>query len=232
MITYMYTFTYDEQLQISGCEEHKTSNDESEGFKYDDPGAQDGHVSREKAISSSSVRTYAIAEKYGIPSLKTLAQDKFGAWLEVNWFSDHCPTVIQEAFETTPMEEKGLRDVVARVLARNVRGIVDKPTWQPVLAQHGQLTLLILSQYSLPQLGMQFKLTTDISQLQSQVSSLTQTKSQEAQARSTVTQNLQALRDLLQKNDKCRHCHVPFNAYVEAKDPPVLRCSVCQTKHR
>ncbi|KAF2264147.1 hypothetical protein CC78DRAFT_247632 [Lojkania enalia] len=57
-------------------------------------------------------KVYAIAERYGIPGLKSLARKKFAQQLELHFGSSEFPEACQEAYETTVDTDRGLRDVI------------------------------------------------------------------------------------------------------------------------
>ncbi|TID13050.1 hypothetical protein E6O75_ATG09999 [Venturia nashicola] len=57
-------------------------------------------------------KVYAIAEKYGIQGLKTMAKNKFSAQMAYHWDSPEVPLAIQEVYETTVDSDRGLRDVI------------------------------------------------------------------------------------------------------------------------
>lgn len=54
---------------------------------------------------------YQIADKYDIDSLKEHAAKKFGAALDVGWPMDDFPLAITVAYTTSPLEDRGLRDL-------------------------------------------------------------------------------------------------------------------------
>ncbi|PVH95408.1 hypothetical protein DM02DRAFT_537435 [Periconia macrospinosa] len=57
-------------------------------------------------------KVYAIAEKYGVAGLKTLAQNKFAQQMELHLDSDELPEACQEAYESTVDTDRGLRNIV------------------------------------------------------------------------------------------------------------------------
>lgn len=65
-----------------------------------------------KAHLVTHAKVYAIAEKYGIAGLKTLARKKFAHQIELHIASDELPEACQEAYETTVDTDRGLRDIV------------------------------------------------------------------------------------------------------------------------
>ncbi|KAJ9645808.1 hypothetical protein H2201_003612 [Coniosporium apollinis] len=59
-------------------------------------------------------KMYAIAEKYGIKGLKSLARSKFSTQIEQHWSSAELPETIQDVYETTVDSDRGLRDIVVQ----------------------------------------------------------------------------------------------------------------------
>ncbi|KAF1994640.1 hypothetical protein P154DRAFT_367263 [Amniculicola lignicola CBS 123094] len=72
----------------------------------------DAEADIEKPHLVTHAKVYAIAEKYGIPGLKSLARKKFAHQIEMHFASPELPEACQEAYETTVDSDRGLRDVV------------------------------------------------------------------------------------------------------------------------
>lgn len=66
----------------------------------------------QKPYLMTHTKVYAIAEKYGITGLKTLARSKFASQLKVHRDSSELPEALQEVYETTVDSDRGLRDIV------------------------------------------------------------------------------------------------------------------------
>ncbi|KAF2679206.1 hypothetical protein K458DRAFT_119023 [Lentithecium fluviatile CBS 122367] len=66
----------------------------------------------EKPHLITHAKVYAIAEKYGISGLKTLARKKFAHQIEAHLGSEELPEACQEAYESTVDTDRGLRDVI------------------------------------------------------------------------------------------------------------------------
>ncbi|KAF2868100.1 hypothetical protein BDV95DRAFT_157794 [Massariosphaeria phaeospora] len=69
-------------------------------------------VDVEKPYLVTHAKVYAIAEKYGISGLKSLARKKFAHQLELHLDSAEFPEACQEAYETTIDTDRGLRDIL------------------------------------------------------------------------------------------------------------------------
>lgn len=66
----------------------------------------------QKSHLITHAKVYAIAEKYGVSGLKTLAQDKFAQQIELHLDSHDLPEACQEAYESTVDTDRGLRNIV------------------------------------------------------------------------------------------------------------------------
>lgn len=60
------------------------------------------------------IGAYQIADKYDVPNLKEYAKDIFGTLVMIFWDLDDFPAAIAEAYRTTPMSDKGLREPLVR----------------------------------------------------------------------------------------------------------------------
>jgi hypothetical protein len=84
--------------------------------EHDDEDSDAASVDLEPNFSGAHLtihaKVYAIAEKYGIQALKSLAKKKFAIQMAYHWESAEFPEAIQEAYETTVDSDRGLRDVV------------------------------------------------------------------------------------------------------------------------
>lgn len=81
------------------------SDSESDYEEYEDYEDDDSHL-------LAHTRVYALAEKYDIPALKTLAKAKFEMSLACFYDSPQFPDAIEEVYYSTIDSDRGLRDVV------------------------------------------------------------------------------------------------------------------------
>lgn len=58
---------------------------------------------------------YSLAEKYMMHSLKQLSMEKFRVAIETGWTMDDFPLAVAEAYNSTPEDDRGLRDLVVEV---------------------------------------------------------------------------------------------------------------------
>lgn len=73
----------------------------------------------EKAHLVIHAKVYAIAEKYDIAGLKSLAQSKFAQQLQSHIDSPEFSEACQEAYESTFHTDRGLRDVIIQAFRTN-----------------------------------------------------------------------------------------------------------------
>ncbi|CAI6311217.1 unnamed protein product [Periconia digitata] len=76
-------------------------------------------VDAEKPHLITHAKVYAIAEKYGVTGLKSLAQKKFAQQIELHLDSDELPEACQEAYESTVDTDRGLRNIVIQAFRTN-----------------------------------------------------------------------------------------------------------------
>ncbi|KAJ4367857.1 hypothetical protein N0V86_009696 [Didymella sp. IMI 355093] len=73
----------------------------------------------ESAHLVTHAKVYAIAEKYGIAGLKSLARNKFSYQISMHLSSPEFADACQEAYESTFHTDRGLRDVIIQTFRAN-----------------------------------------------------------------------------------------------------------------
>jgi len=145
----MYTFDYkDEQHpdhESNGC--FSVSSEETMENAIGENQGTSNHGENQPALFSS-VRVYAIAEKYGILHLKELARERFCNWAEDSWAHEDFSDIIREIFESTPKHDRGLRDVVIRIVAMHADILIQKDQFRHLIEDFGDLGLGVLCQLS------------------------------------------------------------------------------------
>ncbi|SCO91198.1 uncharacterized protein FRV6_15326 [Fusarium oxysporum] len=63
---------------------------------------------------------YQIADKYDIPALKAQSKNKFDVAVTTGWSMDDFPLAITVVYESTPPEDRGLRDLVVQTARKNI----------------------------------------------------------------------------------------------------------------
>jgi hypothetical protein len=159
MISYMYTFDYkDEEYGHSESTVSSTSSNDETAETMDDehqipPEAaadtqEDSTSTRgeNQPTSFSSVRVYALADKYDISPLKELARQKFCNWAENNWACEDFSAIARESFESTPKDDRGLRDVIIQLVAKHAEIFIQKDGLRQLIEDIGDLGLGVLCQ--------------------------------------------------------------------------------------
>lgn len=80
---------------------------------YDDNEFEDEDVAESDLVTHA--RVYAAAEKYGIPGLKALAQQKFEIQVASRWNDVDFLDAMEEVYASTVDSDRGLRNVVVHV---------------------------------------------------------------------------------------------------------------------
>jgi hypothetical protein len=80
-------------------------------------------------------RVYSIAEKYDALTLKQSAQEKFKTAVGTGWGMDDFPQVIREVYKSTPPNDRGLRDVVAKVAHEHIQDLLKKSDFHVALEE-------------------------------------------------------------------------------------------------
>jgi len=63
---------------------------------------------------------YQIADKYDIPALKAESKNKFNVAVTTGWSMDDFPLAITVVYESTPPEDRGLRDLVVETARKSI----------------------------------------------------------------------------------------------------------------
>lgn len=147
LLSYLYTLDYDDGSQPE--EDERSSLAESTGTGTPDAedieattgspvdGNEDNDVRANHSESAPqiedspgqgrsslmvNVQVYAMADKFDIVELKSLAKEKFSKCAQ-GWPLPDFPSVVHEALTSTPESDRGLRDILRRILAEHVEDI-------------------------------------------------------------------------------------------------------------
>ncbi|KAF4987980.1 hypothetical protein FGRMN_10028 [Fusarium graminum] len=71
-------------------------------------------------------QVYQIADKYGFSALKEYAKSKFGTAIKTGWSMDDFAVSIDIVYTTTPLEDRGLRDLLVETATLNLDELVAK----------------------------------------------------------------------------------------------------------
>src|SRR5436190_5739084 len=113
MISFIYTLDYDDEERVTSkpvTSEPVTSEPQNRTCAGQ-ARARLLPTSAQNPALFSSIRIYAVAEKYGIKDLKQLAQSRFSTWASNNWNHSEFLMMVQEVYGSTPSSDRGLRDI-------------------------------------------------------------------------------------------------------------------------
>jgi len=112
------------------------ADDGSDYESYD----EDEEMSEDSSHLLLHTRVYALAEKYDIPALKSLARTKFETAMACNYDSPDLPEAIEEVYCSTLDSDRGLRDIVLN-LFRCHEQLVHMPDIFTVIKELPTLTM-------------------------------------------------------------------------------------------
>ncbi len=92
----------------------------------------------------ANISVYATADKYDIPALKDLAEDKFKALALGVWPHKDFSTVIHEVFESTPSSDDGLRAIVTKVCIKHITDMLNEDQYTTILQTTPPLTFALM----------------------------------------------------------------------------------------
>lgn len=82
-----------------------------------------------------NAKVYGIADKYDVATLKLQAKEKFKQAAETRWRMDDFPHAITEVYSSTPATDRGLRDMVIRVVCGHIDVFLEKQEFNDVLEE-------------------------------------------------------------------------------------------------
>ncbi|OBS22615.1 hypothetical protein FPOA_08951 [Fusarium poae] len=65
-------------------------------------------------------QVYQIADKYDIPALKAHSKEKFASAVAAGWNMDDFPLSVSVVYDSTPQEDRGLRDLAVEISRKNI----------------------------------------------------------------------------------------------------------------
>ncbi|RGP69558.1 n-carbamoyl-l-amino acid hydrolase [Fusarium sporotrichioides] len=96
------------------------------------------------ACDSSSMvfnaQVYQIADKYDIPALKTYSKNKFASAITFGWNTDDFPGAVSLICDTTPLEDRGLRDLVVDITWKNIDKLIGRDGFCELLRKTADFT--------------------------------------------------------------------------------------------
>ncbi|KAL2150556.1 hypothetical protein VTH82DRAFT_7119 [Thermothelomyces myriococcoides] len=89
-----------------------------------------------------SLRVYVMADKFGVPTLKLLARDRFYRAAELSWTKcERFPEVVDELYTTTPETDVAMREIVCRLVGFNIMDDEQRARMEPVMRKHGDFAV-------------------------------------------------------------------------------------------
>lgn len=82
-----------------------------------------------------NAKVYSMADKYDVTTLKLQAKEKFEQAAETCWRMDDFPHAITEVYSSTPATDRGLRDVVIRVVCEHIDAFLEKQEFKSVFEE-------------------------------------------------------------------------------------------------
>lgn len=146
MLLYFYTLDYDEQVSSfdnSKIRGSQTMGGPRTGVAPEEKNPTEVALEDTRVRMTNNARVYSMADKYIIPGLKELAKTKFKILASAGLILDH-PSIINEVYDTTPSEDRGLRDIVTNLCAPYVQKIVHSKGWSTTAQMHVEFTFDLL----------------------------------------------------------------------------------------
>ena len=198
----------------------------------------------EKSSLMINVQVYAMAEKFDVAELKILAKEKFSACAQ-GWPLPEFPSVVHEALSSTPESDRGLRDLLSRILAEHVEEICPtdesfgilppaairdtRQQWCTVLREEGRFLYEVLGTVAANKADEEGRLrmtnldvVADLQNSQEEVMMLKTRMQQLKRENSALEADLEAVKArgarLVQEidtRDHCRHCSHAFQPSFE-----------------
>ena len=252
MISYMYTFDYkDEQHQDPDECNSVSPNQTTEKVLEerpnspmpvavpvavpvaDDPDDSLRGRGERRPTLFSSVRVYAIAEKYTIPALKELAKQRFCNWAEHNWSCPDFHTVAREIFESTPSHDRGLRGVVIGLVAKHMHALVQDDNVRQLVEDAGDLGWNVICQLLQTHSEEQSCSDPQIEVLEAEIADLKQQLQECKLSLVYKTEDMDLITSKVNSLAECRNCKKGFNVEIESNlyRGYLVRCQSCRCKH-
>lgn len=89
----------------------------------------------------NNIQVYALAEKYDVQPLKSLAAKRFKIGITGQWETDDILMVLAEVYNTTPNTDRQLRDDILPVCARYSDELIVLPEFHEMLRNDGALAV-------------------------------------------------------------------------------------------
>lgn len=268
MLTYLYTLEYDDgQRQAEEeIEEAQQERQESSSAASHSPSATvEDASSPEDAISTTlsspllishkdvipaeavntscermmgNVLVYALADKYDIPELKSLAKAKFSTLVGAQSSVQELSAITNAVFTTTPESDLGLREIVINKCSESVQAALKNENIISTMEQQGCFALGVLRHIVGRVASVEARLGETLIREDVLRADLATSEEEKLKAFDEKLVWLSKLKDdLVSANDvdKCRHCRADFCSELENVGVSTLilqlRCAKCGARH-
>jgi speckle-type POZ protein len=85
-------------------------------------------------------QVYQIADKYDVQALKAHAKSKFSKAIETGWSLDEFPLAIETVYQSTPLDDRGLRDLAVERASKNIDKLLEKDGFCQLLRSTADFT--------------------------------------------------------------------------------------------
>ena len=205
-------------------------------------------VNTTKEKMMNNVLVYALADKYDIPELKTLAATKFAVLKGENSSLEDIATTATAVFTTTPASDQGLRAIVIDAVGESVDDALKSEGIITTMEQHGSFALGVLRYVMgrvanlVARLGesviREDVLRADLSSKEEEKKVLAGQVKSAREEKADIVSKIDKALSSAENVKKCRHCHTDFCCCLERESGLCanpqnlqLRCSKCNTKH-
>ncbi|KAK4236991.1 hypothetical protein C8A03DRAFT_35067 [Achaetomium macrosporum] len=83
-----------------------------------------------------NAQVYSFADKYMIPALKDLAEKEFQAAITTGWAMDDFPLAAAEVYNSTPEDDRGLRDLAGEVAGESIKRLLQDEQFRNLLREN------------------------------------------------------------------------------------------------
>lgn len=219
--------------------ENDSSEESADGADTDE---ESDIKSRVGSALQNNVLVYGIGEKYDIPGLKLLAKEYFSACAALHWPPDNLPEIIKLVYESTPENDRGLREVVTNLCLPHLDELMKSDSFRATTIELSSFCYDILRESSACSDQTIINLTIRLSNVESE-KQVTERRLADAEKlvatlRSQLAQadnNITIIQEILAKYPDCRHCNNPLRWYIDggfSQVPVVLKCRNCHTRHQ
>ena len=281
MLTYLYTFEYDDgqrqsEEEIEGAQQQRqvvssdailpvisqslsaSVKDSSTSGTASPTASSPQFLESSEAINPAEVRhapherlmnnvlVYALANKYDIPELKTLAKAKFSTLVGGQSSLEDLSTTANAVFTTTPASDLGLRHIVINVCSESVQAALENESIVSTMEEQGYFALGVLRHIVGRLASVEARLgetiiredvlRAELAESAKEKKGLAQQAENALHEKNVGLLSLDSALDSANNVEECRHCKADFSGHLKRIGSSAtlalrLTCSKCRTKH-